>query len=125
MTKYQGQKIQFDGYYDHAREVLVGPRSAPTQENKAQGMATNPQGYFVITPLMLKSGCVRPCDLLCPVFSCCCFFVFVFVLFCFVLFISSSFVALHFMCCIIDFFLTEVINLLLRYFDTTYMYMMM
>lgn len=56
MKKYQGRKIKFDGYYDHSREVLLGPRSAPTRENKAQGMATNPQGYYVITPLMLKCG---------------------------------------------------------------------
>lgn len=56
VTKFHGRKIKFDGYYDHSREVLIGPRSAPTQENKAQGMATNPQGYYVITPLMLKCG---------------------------------------------------------------------
>lgn len=55
-SKYEGRRVKFDGYYDHSREVLWGPHSAPVKDNHAQGMSTNAQGYNVITPLMLKSG---------------------------------------------------------------------
>jgi cytochrome oxidase assembly protein ShyY1 len=53
----KGRRISLDGVYDHSKEILLGPRSAPGLETqKAQGMATNPTGFFVITPLYLNNG---------------------------------------------------------------------
>ena len=35
-------------------EVLLGPRAAPIASRKtAQGMASNPQGYYILTPFLL------------------------------------------------------------------------
>ena len=46
-----------NGNYDFTKELLLGPRSAPgLSTEKAQGMATNPQGYYVITPFYLSNG---------------------------------------------------------------------
>ena len=47
-----GQRIIIVGEFDHANEVKIGPRAAPPGliTDAAQGMATNPQGYFIITP---------------------------------------------------------------------------
>jgi cytochrome oxidase assembly protein ShyY1 len=46
----------FYGHYLHDHEVLLGPRSAPPGlvTTAAQGMATNPQGYYIITPFVLQ-----------------------------------------------------------------------
>lgn len=53
----KGRKIALHGVYDHSKEVLLGPRAAPGLINKkAQGMATNPMGFYVITPLYLNNG---------------------------------------------------------------------
>lgn len=55
----KGRRICLHGVYDHSQEILLGPRTAPGLINKkAQGMATNPMGFFVITPLYLKNGLV-------------------------------------------------------------------
>lgn len=53
-----GHRLVVEGSFDHSREVLLGPRSVPVGlfGPAAQGMATNPQGFFVITPFRLKSG---------------------------------------------------------------------
>ena len=54
-----GQRIAIKGVFDHANEVKIGPRAAPPGliTDAAQGMATNPQGYFIITPFKLSHGC--------------------------------------------------------------------
>jgi cytochrome oxidase assembly protein ShyY1 len=53
----KGRRICMDGTYDHTKEILLGPRTAPGLEGqKAQGMATNPAGFFVITPFYFKNG---------------------------------------------------------------------
>ena len=54
-----GQRITIVGEFDHANEVKIGPRAAPPGliTDAAQGMATNPQGYFIITPFKLSHGC--------------------------------------------------------------------
>lgn len=51
-----GEQIKVEGEFQHDKEVLLGPRSAPAGllGPVAQGMATNPQGYFVITPFYTK-----------------------------------------------------------------------
>ncbi len=54
----QGKKAHISGYYMHDREILLGPRSVPEGifGEHAQGLAVNPQGYFVITPFKLDNG---------------------------------------------------------------------
>jgi surfeit locus 1 family protein len=54
-----GQRIAIKGEFDHDNEVKIGPRAAPPGliTDAAQGMATNPQGYFIITPFKLSHGC--------------------------------------------------------------------
>ena len=58
-----GQRITMKGEFDHANEVKIGPRAAPPGliTDAAQGMATNPQGYFIITPFKLSHGCTSIC----------------------------------------------------------------
>ena len=59
MTKAVGHRIIVEGVYDHEKEILLGPRSAPTDlltNGSAQGLALNPQGYFIITPLKRTDG---------------------------------------------------------------------
>ena len=58
MTK--GKKVSLSGEFEHEKEVLLGPRSAPANliANSAQGLAVNPQGYFVITPLKRTDGTI-------------------------------------------------------------------
>ena len=53
-TKRRGNKILISGKFDHSKEMLLGPRPAPVSATggAAQGMATNPQGYYVITPFL-------------------------------------------------------------------------
>jgi len=52
-----GRRITLYGKFDHDHEVKLGPRSAPASVgSNAQGMAINPQGYYVITPFRLESG---------------------------------------------------------------------
>lgn len=51
-----GKKVFVEGSFRYADEILVGPRGAPKSAGlkkgrKAQGMATNPQGYYVVAPL--------------------------------------------------------------------------
>ena len=48
-----GQRLALKGTFDHDNEVRIGPRAAPPGlvTDAAQGMATNPQGFFVITPV--------------------------------------------------------------------------
>ncbi len=50
--------MSLKGKFDHSREVLVGPRAAPPGlvSAAAQGMATNPQGFFLFTPFRLSTG---------------------------------------------------------------------
>lgn len=56
----RGRLLTVEGEYLHEREVLLGIRSAPPDlvSPKAEGLAVNPQGYFVITPLRLPDGSV-------------------------------------------------------------------
>jgi cytochrome oxidase assembly protein ShyY1 len=58
VQRLTGRRVRVSGRYLHDREVLVGPRSAPPglMGAPAQGLATNPQGYFVITPLQRDDG---------------------------------------------------------------------
>jgi len=56
-----GTKIWISGAFRHSDEILIGPRGAPKSAaykkgRKAQGMASNPQGYFVVTPLERDDG---------------------------------------------------------------------
>lgn len=53
-----GQRVALTGSFDHSNEVRIGPRAAPPGlvTDAAQGMATNPQGYFIITPFITKGG---------------------------------------------------------------------
>ena len=43
-----------EGSFDHTKELLLGPRSAPN--SSAQGMSSNPQGYYVLTPFRRNDG---------------------------------------------------------------------
>ena len=58
VTSMQGQKMALRGSFDHSREVLLGPRAAPPGlvTTAAQGMATNPMGYYLLTPFTLADG---------------------------------------------------------------------
>lgn len=53
-----GRRISLNGIFQHDKEILLGPRSAPAGllGSVAQGLATNPQGFFVITPFQMSSG---------------------------------------------------------------------
>lgn len=55
-----GRRISTTGTYEHTKEILLGPRSAPVGlvGDAAQGLATNPQGYYVVTPLKRMDGTV-------------------------------------------------------------------
>lgn len=48
------------GRYDFSKEVLLGPRRPPNNlmGPEAQGMATSPQGFFILTPLSREDGSV-------------------------------------------------------------------
>ena len=51
--KMKGKRVIVRGYFDHKNEVLLGTRTAPPGVfEAAQGLVTNPQGYFVITPFI-------------------------------------------------------------------------
>jgi len=56
----KGRRISVTGTFLHDKEVLIGPRSAPAGliGTAAQGLAINPQGYYVITPLQRGDGTV-------------------------------------------------------------------
>ena len=59
-AQLQGCRVSTTGVFAHDREVLLGPRSAPAGlfGEAAQGLATNPQGYYIITPLKRADGTV-------------------------------------------------------------------
>lgn len=59
--EYVGRRVSLVGNFDHSKEFLLGLRSAPNglYGSQAQGLSTNPQGYYVITPMKLPNGCVR------------------------------------------------------------------
>ena len=54
------RRIRLKGRFDHAHEFLVGPRGPPQGAlpdkpgTSAAGMSSAPQGYFVVTPLVLQ-----------------------------------------------------------------------
>jgi len=56
----KGQRVLLSGKFDHSKEIFLGLRSAPPgfTGGPAQGMASNPQGYYVITPMILQDGTV-------------------------------------------------------------------
>ncbi len=59
VTKSIGNRIIIEGVYDYEKEILLGPRSAPTDlltNGSAQGLAVNPQGYYIITPFNRSDG---------------------------------------------------------------------
>lgn len=60
VSQLGGRRISTSGTYEHGKEVLLGPRSAPVGlvGDAAQGLATNPQGYYVVTPLKRIDGTV-------------------------------------------------------------------
>ena len=60
VEQIRGRAMKVTGTFDHAAEVLVGPRSAPAGlvGTAAQGLAINPQGYYVLTPLVRSDGTV-------------------------------------------------------------------
>jgi len=53
-----GKVMTITGHFDHGSELTLGPRSAPVSllGYAAQGMATNPQGYYIITPFIIEDG---------------------------------------------------------------------
>lgn len=53
-----GRRVSTSGTFDHDRELLLGLRTAPLSisGSPAQGMASNPQGYYVITPFTREDG---------------------------------------------------------------------
>lgn len=55
-----GRVVSLSGKFLHGDEVLLGPRAAPLGVVKvaAQGMAINPQGYFIVTPFRRDNGYV-------------------------------------------------------------------
>ena len=59
-SQLEGCRVSTTGVFAHELEVLLGPRSAPAGlfGEAAQGLATNPQGYFIITPLKRSDGTV-------------------------------------------------------------------
>lgn len=58
VNEHKGHKILLHGVFDHTREIKIGPRSAPPMltGKAAQGMATNPTGYTIVTPFKLRNG---------------------------------------------------------------------
>lgn len=52
----KSRKLQLVGTFEHSNEIHLGLRSLPS--GQAQGLASNPQGYFIITPFRLKNGLV-------------------------------------------------------------------
>ena len=49
----KGKIVEIEGKFDHSRELFLGPRTAPlSSTGQAQGMSSNPQGYYLITPLI-------------------------------------------------------------------------
>lgn len=60
LKECKGQRISLKGTYLHDKEVLLGPRSAPSGlfGAGAQGLASNPQGYYIITPLKRSDGTI-------------------------------------------------------------------
>jgi len=58
VAQLQGCRVSMVGVFLHDKELLLGPRSAPAGlfGEAAQGLATNPQGYYVITPLKRADG---------------------------------------------------------------------
>jgi surfeit locus 1 family protein len=60
LKECKGQRIQLKGTYLHDKEILLGPRSAPAGlfGAGAQGLASNPQGYYIITPLKRSDGTI-------------------------------------------------------------------
>lgn len=62
MTR-MGRKVCVQGAFRYSDEVLIGPRGAPKsaglkkgRQRQAQGMAQNPQGYFIVAPLERSDG---------------------------------------------------------------------
>lgn len=55
-----GQRVSVRGTYDFSKEILLGPRRPPSNlmGPEAQGMATSPQGFFVLTPLKREDGSI-------------------------------------------------------------------
>jgi len=60
VDQMQGRRVAVTGIFDHSKEILIGPRSAPLglMGDAAQGLAVNPQGYYVITPFNRSDGTV-------------------------------------------------------------------
>jgi len=56
--RYVGQKVHLTGTFQHDKEITLGLRSPPVGMfgPAAQGLASNPQGYYVITPLVTSDG---------------------------------------------------------------------
>jgi surfeit locus 1 family protein len=54
------QRLVLEGQYDHARELLVGPRGSPPAAGGGSssygGNMPSPQGYFVVTPFVTSEG---------------------------------------------------------------------
>ena len=60
MEQIRGRVLKVTGTFDHTAEILMGPRSAPAGliGTAAQGLAINPQGHYVITPLIRNDGTI-------------------------------------------------------------------
>jgi len=58
VEEYRSRRIKISGVFDHDNEIQVGLRAAPAGlfGPAAQGMASNPQGYYIVTPLLLDDG---------------------------------------------------------------------
>lgn len=60
MMNIPGQRLSLCGTFQHDKEIKLGPRAAPPglMGQAAQGMATNPQGFFLMTPFQLENGMI-------------------------------------------------------------------
>mmetsp|Transcript_6000 Transcript_6000/g.6196 ORF Transcript_6000/g.6196 Transcript_6000/m.6196 type:complete len:290 (+) Transcript_6000:68-937(+) len=53
-----GENYVLRGRFIHSKELTLGLRTAPAGllGPQAQGLASNPQGYYIITPMLLQDG---------------------------------------------------------------------
>lgn len=60
IRQLKGCRVSTSGVFLHDKEVKLGPRSPPAGliGDAAQGLATNPQGYYIITPFKRCDGTI-------------------------------------------------------------------
>lgn len=60
IREVRGKVVSLKGKFLHDKEIRLGLRTAPPNllSAKAQGLATNPQGYYIITPFVLSDNSI-------------------------------------------------------------------